>query len=286
MVHFSLPGAAAVLVLVLTAGIAGAQPEGPIGGDMGTYRIHCNVDGAQVFFNGDFKGEINEGILDVPVYVTGTPYRTFTIEKEGYKTYTGTITSVPGKGQVIDIYARLSALPLVEYGTLHLLVTPTLSTVYLDGSEIGLVPPNGVLIIRNVVPGNHAIQVSKEGYITQDFALFVDNNEVKKVPVTLQAAGSGPLAVSSDPPGGQVYLDGQMIGMTPLTLSDVAIGEHEVLISMTGYSDYRQSVTVTGEGATVSAVLVASVPSGRAGMSPVVLLGALAACAVLAFRRS
>ncbi len=281
MVHFSLPGAAAVLVLVLIAGIAGAQPDGPIGGDMGTYRIHCNVEGAQVFFNGDFKGEIDEGILDVPVYVTGTPYRTFTIEKEGYKTYTGTITSVPAKDQVIDIYAKLSALPLVEYGTLHLLVTPTLSTIYFDGSEIGLVPPNGVFVIRNVVPGNHAIQVSKDGYITQDFALYVDKNEIKKVPVTLQAAGSGPLTVTSEPLGGQVYLDGQMIGVTPLTVSDVAAGEHEILISLNGYSDYRQTITVTEEGGTVSAVLAVAVPSGRAGISPLVLLGALAACAFI-----
>ncbi|NYT20248.1 MAG: PEGA domain-containing protein [Methanomicrobiales archaeon] len=270
----------------MTAGIAGAQPDEPIGGDMGTYRIHCNVDGAKVFFNGDYKGEIAEGILDVPVYVTGTPYRTFTIEKEGYKTYTGTITSVPGKGQVIDIYAKLSALPLVEYGTLHLLVTPTLSTVFLDGSEIGLVPPNGVLIIRDIVPGNHAIQVSKDGYITQDFALFVAKNEVKKVPVTLQPAGSGLLTVSSEPPGGQVFLDGNLIGVTPMSVSDVAVGDHEILISMTGYSDYRQTVTVTEEGATVSADLVASVPSGRVGLSPLVMLGALAGCAFLASRRS
>ena len=252
---------------------------------MGTYRIHCNVDGAQVFFNGDYKGEISEGILDVPVYVTGTPYRSFTIEKEGYKTYTGTITSVPAKGQVINIYAKLSALPVVEYGTLHLLVTPTLSTVYLDGTDAGTVPPNGVLIVRNVVPGNHAIQVSKDGYITQDFALYVGKNEVKKVPITLQPGGSGPLTVSSDPPGGQVYLDGQMTGLTPLTVSDVAFGEHEVLISMDGYSDYSQTITVTEEGATISAVLVASVPSGRAGLSPLVLLGALTVCAAIAFRK-
>lgn len=100
---------------------------------MGIYRIHCNVDGATVYFDSDYKGEIAGGILDVPVYVTGTPYRTFTIEKGGYKTYTGAITSVPGKGQVIDIYAKLSALPLVEYGTLHLLVHPLFPPFILMG---------------------------------------------------------------------------------------------------------------------------------------------------------
>ena len=252
---------------------------------MGSYRIHCNVDGAMVYFDDDYKGEIAEGILDVPVYVTGTPYRTFTIEKEGYKTYTGTITSVPAKGQVIDIYAKLSALPLIEYGTLHLLVTPTLSTIYYDGTETGIVPPNGVFIIRNVVPGNHAIQVSHEGYVPQTMELFVENNEIKKVPVTLQKAVSGTLTVSSDPSGAGVYLDGQMIGMTPLTVADVSAGEHTLLITMEGYTDFSQTVTMTGEGSVVSAALVPSAQTGSAGLSPLVLLGALAGCAFLVFRR-
>jgi hypothetical protein len=285
MKKFSLPVAVAIFSLVLVAGTAGAQPDGPIGGDMGTYRIHCNVDGATVYFDGDYKGEIAGGILDVPVYVTGTPYRTFTIEKGGYKTYTGAITSVPGKGQVIDIYAKLSALPLVEYGTLHLLVTPTLSTVYFDGTEAGTVPPSGVFIIRDVVPGTHTIQVSKEGYATQTMEIFVDKNELKKVPVTLQTPVSGPLTVSSDPEGAKVYLDGQMIGMTPLTVPDVSAGDHTLLITLDGYTDFSQAITITGEGVTVSVPLVPSVQTGRAGLSPLVLLGALAGCAFLVFMK-
>ncbi|NYT16594.1 MAG: PEGA domain-containing protein [Methanomicrobiales archaeon] len=252
---------------------------------MGTYRIHCNVDGAKVYFDGDYKGEIAAGMLDVPVYVTGTPYRTFTIEKDGYKTYTGAITSVPGKGQVIDIYVKLSALPLIEYGTLHLLVTPTLSTVYFDGTEAGTVPPSGVFIIRDVVPGNHAIRVSKEGYATQTMEIFVEKNELKKVPVTLQKPVSGPLTISSDPPGASVYLDGQMIGMTPLTVADVTTGDHLLLITLDGYTDFSQVITITGEGNTVSAALVPSVQTGRAGLSPVVLFAALAGCAFLVFRK-
>jgi|MTBAKMStandDraft_1061839.scaffolds.fasta_scaffold13281_4 hypothetical protein len=285
MEQFSLPVAVAILSLVLVAGTVGAQPDGPIGGDMGTYRIHCNVDGANVYVDGEYKGEIVAGILDLPVYVTGTPYRTFTLEKEGYRTYTRTINSVPGKGQVIDIYAKLSALPLIEYGTLHLLVTPTLSTIFYDGTMAGTVPPNGIFIIRDVVPGNHAIQVSREGYVTQTMEIFVGGNEIKKVPVTLQNAVSGPLTVSSDPTGAQVYLDGQMIGMTPLTVADVSPGEHTLLITMDGYTDFSQTITITAEGSIVSAALVPAAQTGRAGLSPLVLLGALAGCAFLVIRR-
>jgi hypothetical protein len=285
MEKFSLPVTVAIFSLVLVAGSVSAQPDGPIGGDMGTYRIHCNVDGAKVYFDGDYKGDIAEGILDVPVYVTGTPYRTFTIEKEGYKTYTGTIASVPGKGQVIDIYVKLSALPLVEYGTLHLLVTPILSTIYYDGTDAGTVPPNGIFIIRDVVPGNHAVQVSQEGYVTQTMEIFVGKNEIKKVPITLQKAVSGPLTVSSNPPGAQAYLDGQMIGMTPLTIADVSPGEHTLLITMDGYTDFSQTITITEEGSIVSAELVPAAQTGRVGLSPLVLLGALAGCAFLVARR-
>jgi hypothetical protein len=285
MEKFSLPVTVAIFSLILVAGTVSAQPDGPIGGDMGTYRIHCNVDGAKVYFDGDYKGDIAEGILDVPVYVTGTPYRTFTIEKEGYKTYTGTIASVPGKGQVIDMYVKLSALPLVEYGTLHLLVTPILSTIYYDGTDAGTVPPNGIFIIRDVVPGNHAVQVSQEGYVTQTMEIFVGKNEIKKVPITLQKAVSGPLTVSSNPPGAQAYLDGQMIGMTPLTIADVSPGEHTLLITMDGYTDFSQTITITEEGSIVSAELVPAAQTGRVGLSPLVLLGALAGCAFLVARR-
>lgn len=252
---------------------------------MGIYRIHCNVDGAKVSFDSDYKGEIVEGILDVPVYITGTPYRTFTIEKEGYRNYTGTITSVPGKEQIIHIYAKLSALPLVEYGTLHLLVSPTLSTISYDGTDAGTVPPSGILIIRDVVPGNHVIQASKEGYVSQAFDLFIEKNEIKKVSITLQVAASGPLTISSEPPGASASVDGQLVGTTPLTIPDVPLGEHTILVSKEGYADFSQTVSVSEDGAAVSADLAPATPSGRAGLSPLVLLGTLTLCAFLALRR-
>ncbi|HON82033.1 MAG TPA: PEGA domain-containing protein [Methanoregulaceae archaeon] len=276
---------AVAILVTLALGGAGVQSEEVIGGEMGTYRIHCNVERAKVHFDGDYQGEIAQGILEVPVYVTGTPYQTFTIEKEGYRSYTGPITSVPVKGRVIDIYAQLTALPLTEYATLHLLVSPTLATVYYDGNDAGAVPPNGILIIRDVVPGNHLIQVSKEGYVTQDLDLHVERNEIKKVPVNLEKVVTGPLTVSSDPPGATIYLDGQMVGTTPLTLTDTASGEHTLTLTMEGYSDFSQTITVTRDGSAVSATLVPSTIQGRVGLSPLALLGALMVCAFLACRK-
>jgi hypothetical protein len=287
MKNNSLPGVLVILTFILISGNAAAQAENIIGGDMGIYRIHGNVDGAQVYFDGDYKGEVTEGILDVPVYVTGTPYRTYTVQEEGYKTYTGAISSVPAKGQVIDIYVKLSALPVVEYGTLHLLVTPTFSTVYLDDVEAGIVPPNGIFIMRNVVPGTHEIRISKEGYTPVTIEQYVDGNEIVKVPVTLEAPSAGSLSVSSIPPGAQVVLDGEVRGVTPLSIQNITEGEHTLILQMDGYSDYTETVMVTPEGAVVSATLIpVFTASGRIGLSTLSLLSALATTAFLIQKRS
>jgi len=79
-----------------------------IGGDIGRYAVHCNIDGATVSFDNDIKGQIVKGNLTVMIYVTGTPYKTFTVYKTGYVPYTGTIDQYPGKGETVGLYATLN----------------------------------------------------------------------------------------------------------------------------------------------------------------------------------
>jgi hypothetical protein len=87
-----------------------ATPPG-IGGEIGWYNVHSNVDGATVTFDNDVKGKTAKGMLSVQVFVTGTPYRAFTVNKPGYVPYTGTIGQYPAKGQTVDLYATLNAEP-------------------------------------------------------------------------------------------------------------------------------------------------------------------------------
>ncbi|MCE5297573.1 MAG: PEGA domain-containing protein [Methanoregulaceae archaeon] len=278
-----IPAVIVVIAAILVPAVAAADDAAPIGGDMGTYRIHGNVESARVYFDGEFKGNITNGILDVPVYVTGTPYRSFSVEKEGYFTDSGPINSVPSKGSVVNIYATLSAIPPIEYGTLHVLVTPTLSSVSLDGKFVDVVPVTGVLIIRDVVPGNHVVQVSKQGYAAATNDVYVSKNEIKKVPITLSAADNGPLSITSTPPGAEVILDGQTIGVTPLTLPDVSGGQHSIVLKMEGYNDYTENISITGDGATVTAILVPATVTGGSsiGLSPSTLIVALLGAVLL-----
>ncbi|WP_157199780.1 hypothetical protein [Methanogenium cariaci] len=86
-----------------------AAMTGTVGGDIGYYQVNAGIDGgATVIFDKDVKGTTGEdGSLTVDVYVTGTPYTTYTVEKQGYETYTGKITEYPAKGEIVQLSATM-----------------------------------------------------------------------------------------------------------------------------------------------------------------------------------
>jgi hypothetical protein len=56
------------------------------------------------------------------------------------------------------------------------------------------------------------------------------------------------LEVDSRPAGAQVWVDGRLVGTTPLQVSGVGAGSHEVRLELRGYRPWRTSVSV-GRGA-------------------------------------
>jgi hypothetical protein len=106
-----VPGKGMMVDLYATLNPLPSTTETRVGGDQGWYVVHCNIDGASVLFDSTNRGVISQGALYVPVYSTGTPYRTLTVQMEGYTPYTATIGQVPGKGETIDFYATLNPVP-------------------------------------------------------------------------------------------------------------------------------------------------------------------------------
>jgi hypothetical protein len=56
------------------------------------------------------------------------------------------------------------------------------------------------------------------------------------------------LSVTTKPSGASVYLDGTLVGVTPLTLKDVAAGTHRVKVSRKGYLDRESEIEVRAGG--------------------------------------
>ena len=86
-------------------------------------------------------------------------------------------------------------------------------------------------------------------------------------PTTAPISGSGWLLVRTVPAGAAVTVDGVSRGETPLSLEDVAYGEHEVGVGLTGFGSESQRVTISATE-TVATVGLTLTPMRDLGTRP------------------
>jgi hypothetical protein len=56
---------------------------------------------------------------------------------------------------------------------------------------------------------------------------------------------TGSLAVTTTPPGAEVYVDGSLRGISPVTVTGLASGTHSVHLKLPGYADNTALVAIT-----------------------------------------
>jgi len=156
--------------------------------------------------------------------------------------------------------------PSTESGRGRVLVrsTPAGARVFVDGREYGATPA----AIRGLAFGTHQVRVTRDGYVEEERRVAITAARPAQsitVPLartrTASAVGAsastpapstpatigrfvGQLAIDSRPPGAKVYVDGKLMGNTPLALGDVRAGEHVVRIEQDGYRRWSSSVRV------------------------------------------
>jgi hypothetical protein len=62
----------------------------------------------------------------------------------------------------------------------------------------------------------------------------------------------GSLIIESAPDDAEIYLDGTIKGITPLTLTGIPNGHHKILLRLDGYDDERETVEILGNSQTVT----------------------------------
>jgi hypothetical protein len=257
-----------IALIVLCAGIPAVATA--VGGDEGWYLVHCNVDGANVYFDGQYQGTTSGGELYVPVYTTGSPYSTIRVEKSGYQTYTGSLPQAPALGQTVDVYATLQ--PLQTYGSIYATSNPTGAAVYLNGNYQGTAP----LTISSLSPGTYSLRADRSGYQSESTSVTVQSGKQSEVRFTLTPIQQyGAVSITSSPSGAYVYMDGVYKGRTPLTLNSVSVQSHNIELDLNGYYDWATTVSVKSgvtsyvnaqmtavASATTGAIDVVSYPAG------------------------
>ena len=155
--------------------------------------------------------------------------------------------------------ARLYVSPAAvgaSTGTLIIHTNPSRARVILDGEPRGVTPINLTL-----KAGAHVVELRGAG-------------EPRRIPVTITAGAeasqyielpkSGPtpgqLQIRTDPPGAHVTVDNLPRGASPLTIGDLAPGEHTVALE-SDLGSVKQSVTIES-GTTASLVVPLAAPAG------------------------
>jgi serine/threonine protein kinase len=162
---------------------------------------------------------------------------------------------------------KVSNAAPVAVGRLSIRSTPAGAAVLVDGESRGVTP----LALRDLAFGQHTIDVSHPGHDLRrrrvtlserrparslDFALrpasvsppASASKEPEPAPApataTTTKTTTGSLQVVSRPSGAQVFVDDELIGTTPLLLSDIATGSKRLRVELSGYTIWTRSVQI------------------------------------------
>jgi tetratricopeptide (TPR) repeat protein len=116
---------------------------------------------------------------------------------------------------------------------------PAGASLLVDGKLAGSTP----IRVEGLAPGSYGIRLEKEG--CQPLALRVDTGGGKtSIRRKLEPLPTGSLQVSVLPAGSEVVLDGDVVGYTPLTLSKVTTGSHQLQVRKVNFDSYASLINI------------------------------------------
>ncbi|WP_198362270.1 PEGA domain-containing protein [Thermococcus profundus] len=204
---------------------------------MRTYLLIRNEEGLEIRTVPDFT-ELHSIPLGEPPSKPGT---SLSASSDG--AYIATI-DMDGTVRYMEING------VFRQGILLINSNPTGASVYIDGEYKGKTPLNVTLI-----PGDYILKVTLENYatVTRQITLLPGQNLTITISLTPKF---GYLNVYSTPNEAEVYVDGHIVGTTPLAGYIISTGEHTIKLSKEGYEDYTETVFITpGETKEVHAIL-------------------------------
>jgi hypothetical protein len=231
----------------------------------GSLSVSSNPSGASVYVDTVYQGTTP---VTIPQLAAGS--HTVRLTLTGYTEYSGPVTVTAGQTYPLNIPLTQSQSPSNTVisssgttGSLQISTTPSGATIIFDGKNKGQTPA----AFSDLSTGSHTVNLTKSGY--WDYSQTVNVVAGKTTPLNInliprsqpetsanptQAGGTptpyqpltgGAIVITSNPPGANVYLDGQSSGTTPLTIPNVNPGTHTILLTMQGYSDTSRTVEVT-----------------------------------------
>lgn len=254
-----------ILLILVATGIPAlgtAEGENNTPASLGYLQIHTQVDGARVYFDRQFMGFIENGSLSIPVDTMASPqYSNLIIEYSKYRSFVGKLPE-PVAGKSVGVMVTLNQTGYEQMGVIMFESGIPGAELFLNGKSAGITPDSGILMIQTVPNGLYNCTVKRSGNLSITDQQYVSSNAFTPYRVVLQPATIGDVSITSTPGGAGIYIDNRYVGLSPLSVPDIPVGNVQVKLKLEGFQEYLQEVLVTGsDPAKVDAVLVSLPPT-------------------------
>lgn len=152
---------------------------------------------------------------------------------------------IPGIVLFLLIAAAVTVTPVGAVtlkGTISVTSEPEGAAIFLNDEDLGL---RTNTVIENVFPGIHYIRLELPGYRTWEKIFEVSEGKVTFIYHEMEPIVGGAFSVSTTPEGAQIYIDGEVSGVSDTVVYDLPVGQHRVLLTHENYADYATVVTIT-----------------------------------------
>ncbi|MFH0967577.1 MAG: PEGA domain-containing protein, partial [Methanobacteriota archaeon] len=219
----------------------------------GTLFVDSYPQGADVRVDNLWQGQTPQRIGNL---ASGS--HTVKLLLSGYQTITQQVMITTGQETQITPIMTVNT-PQVTTGSVSVASNPSGASVFLNADYQGLTPSSGYLDLPDLTPGVYTIQLKEPQ--SEDYSASITviagqttpvNAELKAPPIP--SAINGTLSVSSSPAGAQVFLENQLVGITPVSISTVVPGQYGLLLKMNGYNDYANRVQIDAGRSTTASI--------------------------------
>ena len=187
---------------------------------IGSLYIKSDPEGAQIIIDGiELKKKSPATVEDILV---GTHY------VELVKSYLVASRKVElKKDQFLTIEMKLKPIK----GKIKFLSKPLDADIILDGKKIGTTPH----IETNVPGGEHNVVLKRNDYAPIKFKITVKNSRMLNIKKQLKSAGTLDILCNVD---AYIFLDNVKMGICPLKMDNISVGQHKLLVQKQGYEKY------------------------------------------------
>ncbi|MBR7183110.1 MAG: TonB family protein [Alistipes sp.] len=168
----------------------------------------------------------------------------YTVSVVGYHPQSGTFTV---SGQKVEKVISLKADS--AYITL---TAPDNAEIWVNGVKKGIGSWKGSLN-----SGAYIFEARKEGHRAGSLSQTVDSKAgTQSYALPAPQPITGAIDIISTPAMAEIIIDGKAVGRTPISLSDILIGNHNITLAKSGYNSYSQTITIVeGQSVTLNATL-------------------------------